>query len=205
MNTTILTTAYFPPISYFAAIAQADNVLIEANEHYQKKSYRSRCYIAGPHGKQMLNIPIDRQDGNQTMISDAKLLYIENWQKQHWNSLITAYNSSPFLLYYQDEIESVFFKKYDTLWELNKELLALILELLQINIPITYTKEYIKSPSEINDYRGIINPRNIYDNEVYIQVFGDKHGFISDLSILDLLFNLGPDASYYLSKIKIKE
>ena len=203
MNTTLLTTAFFPPISYFAAIVQADNVIIEAHEHYQKKSYRSRCYIAGPHAKQMLNIPIDRPNGNNTIITDAKLLYIENWQKQHWNSLITAYNSSPFLLYYQDEIEAVFFNKYDTLWELNKELLALLMELMQIETPISYTQEYIKSPTDIKDYRSIINPRNTPDYEPYIQVFGDKHGFISDLSILDLLFNLGPDASHYLSKINL--
>jgi len=203
MNTTLLTTAFFPPISYFAAIVQADNVIIEAHEHYQKKSYRSRCYIAGPHAKQMLNIPIDRPNGNNTIITDAKLLYIENWQKQHWNSLITAYNSSPFLLYYQDEIEAVFFNKYDTLWELNKELLALLMELMQIETPISYTQEYIKLPTDIKDYRSIINPRNTPDYEPYIQVFGDKHGFISDLSILDLLFNLGPDASHYLSKINL--
>ncbi len=203
MNTTLLTTAFFAPISYFAAIAQADNVIIEAHEHYQKKSYRSRCYIAGPHAKQMLNIPIDRPNGNNTIITDAKLLYIENWQKQHWNSLITAYNSSPFLLYYQDEIEAVFFKKFDTLWKLNKELLSLLLELLQIETPIAYTQEYIKLPTEVKDYRAIINPRNTPDYEPYIQVFGDKHGFISDLSILDLLFNLGPDAVSYLSKINL--
>jgi len=203
MNTTLLTTAFFPPISYFAAIVKADNVIIEAHEHYQKKSYRSRCYIAGPHAKQMLNIPIDRPNGNNTIITDAKLLYIENWQKQHWNSLITAYNSSPFLLYYQDEIEAVFFNKYDTLWELNKELLALLMELMQIETPISYTQEYIKLPTDIKDYRSIINPRNTPDYEPYIQVFGDKHGFISDLSILDLLFNLGPDASHYLSKINL--
>ena len=202
-ESTILTTAYFPPISYFAAIAKANNVLIEAKEHYQKKSYRSRCYIAGPHAKQMLNIPIDRINGNKTTITDAKLLYIENWQKQHWNSIITAYNSSPFLLYYQDEIKDVFFNKYDSLWELNKELLTLLLELLQIETPISYTQEYVKSPKDVNDYREKINPRNISENEPYIQVFGDKHGFISDLSILDLLFNLGPDAYGYLLNINL--
>ena len=203
MTPTLLSTAYFAPISYFAAVAMAKEVVVEAHEHYQKKSYRSRCYIAGPHGKQMLNVPIDRPSGNQTAITDAKLLYIENWQKQHWNSIITAYNSSPFFLYYKDEIELVFFKKYDTLWELNKELLILFLELLQIDTPISYTKQYNRQAEGYKDLREFIAPKNLLTTTAYVQVFSDKHPYIYDLSILDLLFNLGPDSLAYLEVLSI--
>jgi len=203
MIPTILSTAYFAPISYFAAIAKAEEVVIEAHEHYQKKSYRSRCYIAGPHGKQMLNVPIERPSGNQTLITDAKLLFIENWQKQHWNSIITAYNSSPFFLYYKDEIEVVFFKKHDTLWELNKELLILFLELLQIETPVSYTKHYSRDAKDSRDFRVSIAPKSPLSTKAYIQVFGDKYPYICDLSILDLLFNLGPESLTYLDGLLI--
>ncbi len=195
----LLTTAYFAPISYYAAIANADKILIEANEHYQKKSYRSRCYIAGSHGKQMLNIPIIRPNGNQTMIKNAILGTTENWQNQHWNSIITSYNSSPFLLYYRDEIEAVLLAKYDNLWELNKACLNLMMDLLQLDAEINYTTEFEKDPKEYIDMRNSISIKNTATIENYTQVFGDKHGFLADLSILDLLFNLGPDAGYYLT------
>ncbi len=203
MNDILLSIAYFPPISYFAAMAQSKSVMIEANEHYQKKTYRSRCYIAGPHGKQTLNIPIIRPSNNQTKIKDALIGGDQNWQKQHWNSIITAYNSSPFLLYYQDEIKDTLFKKYDTIWELNNELLKLLIELLQLNIEIKYTSEYKKSYESILDYRELSSPKSNIKINDYIQVFGDKHGFINDLSILDLLFNLGPEASSYLLSINL--
>jgi len=205
MDTILLSTTYFGPISYFAAIAQAKDVIIEANEHYQKKSYRSRCYIAGPHGKQMLNIPIDRPSGNTTFIKDVLLGKNQNWQNQHWNSIITAYNSSPFLLYYIDEIEAIYRKEYNSLWKLNNELLLLILELLQIDTPIKFTDNFIKTPMQESDLRQSISHKHIINNPKYIQVFSDKHNFIEDLSILDLLFNLGPEAGYYLSNIDLSE
>ena len=203
MKDIILTTAYFAPISYFAAIAQSNSVNIERLENYQKKSYRSRCYIAGPHGKQMLNIPIERPNKNNTKIQEALVGINQNWQNQHWNSIITAYNSSPFLLYYENEIKEVFFKDYDNLWELNNNLLELFMDLLQINKSISYTNEYNKTYVNISDLRNSISPKKIINNEKYIQVFGDKNGFINDLSILDLLFNLGPEASTYLMRVNL--
>ena len=198
MNKAIFTSSYFAPISYYIEIFKCDKIIIESQENYQKKSYRSRCYIAGPFGKQMLNIPINRPNANQTKIQEATLATDQNWRKQHWNSIITAYNSSPFFLYYQDEIEAVLFANHKTLWELNNEILKLTLELLQIKTKIEYNSEYQHSIDSIKDNRNRINSKNTINNSEYIQVFGDKNGFINDLSILDLIFNLGPEANSYL-------
>ncbi len=198
MKEAIFTSAYFAPISYYVEISKCDKIIIESQENYQKKSYRSRCYIAGPFGKQMLNLPINRPDANQTKIQNALLSVDQNWRKQHWNSIITAYNSSPFFLYYQDEIEAVLFGNQTTLWELNNDILKLMLELLQLNTKIEYNKEYQRSMENIKDFRSSINSKSSINNLEYIQVFGDKHGFIKDLSILDLLFNLGPESNSYL-------
>ena len=203
MNTVLLHTAYFAPIDYFAAILQADEVIIESQENYQKKSIRSRCYIAGPNGKQMLNIPVVRPDGPNSKIQSVQLSMQQNWRKQHWNSIITAYNSSPFLLYYQDEIKDVMFANYDSLWELNNSILTLMLELLQINSKISFTNIYEKNPSASIDLRNIsmgkILNQDVSRSEKYIQVFGNKYDFIPNLSILDLLFNRGPESEGYLN------
>ncbi len=198
MKDAIFTSAYFAPISYYIEILKYDKIIIESQENYQKKSYRSRCYIAGPFGKQMLNIPINRPNANQTKIQEAVLATDQNWKKQHWNSITTAYNSSPFFLYYQDEIEAVIFGKQTTLWELNNDILKLTLEILQLKTTIEYNSEYQRSTENIEDYRSSINSKNTVNNSEYIQVFGDKNGFINDLSILDLIFNLGPEANSYL-------
>ncbi len=198
----LLSTSYFPPISYMSQIAKTDSVLIEAHENFQKQSYRNRCYIAGPNNKQILNIPVVRPDGNHTAISKVIFSTDVNWKKQHWNSIITAYNSSPFLLYYQDEIKDCLFAEYSSLLELNTAVLKLILELLQIKTNIEFTKSFDPNPSKITDLRNTIHPKKssliVNNQKTYSQVFDDRSSFLPDLSILDLLFNLGPDARGYL-------
>ncbi len=209
MSAVILSTAYFPPISYFVAILSYDTVFIEAYENYQKQSYRNRAYIAGPNKKQSLNIPVIRLNGNHTTIKDIKLDNSSHWKQQHWHSIKTAYNSSPFLMYYEDEIKAVFYKDHEYLWELNWELILLLLELLQIDNKVSETSLFEINPDDITDYRFVIHPKKetiIKDqliNNTYYQVFEEKHGFIEDLSVLDLLFNLGPDAGGYLRSIKL--
>ena len=200
MSKILLTTAYFPPISYFTEIIKANHVFIEAHENYQKQSYRNRSYIAGPNGKQMLNIPVIRVDGNHTPVQEVLLSNQINWKIQQWNSIKTAYNSSPFLLYYEDEIKEVFLKKHNKLWDFNWELLILMLDLLQIKTPIEKTSVYENLPSDLVDFRNTIHPKisTHTTSKPYFQVFDDRLGFIADLSILDLLFNLGTEATLYL-------
>jgi hypothetical protein len=200
MNKALLTTAYFPPISYFSQVVKAETIIIEAHENFQKQSYRNRCYIAGPNGKQMLNIPVVRPGGNHTAIQKVKFFNDVNWKQQHWNSIITAYNSSPFLLYYEDEIKDVLFADYPTLWEMNLQLLKLMISILQIKTKIEITDSYIGNYGDRLDLRNSIHPKLKTEStfKPYIQVFDDRNGFISNLSILDLLFNLGPETRAYL-------
>ncbi len=198
----LLSTAYFPPISYISQIAKADNVLIEAHENFQKQTYRNRCYIAGPNNKQLLSITVVRKNGNHTPIDKITFSNQYDWKKNHWNSIITAYNSSPFLLYYQDEIKDCLFANYSSLLEMNTALLKLILELMQIKTSIEYTKSFEIEPANTTDLRNIIHPKklSLINNiqKPYFQVFDDRYGFLTDLSILDLLFNMGPDAKGFL-------
>ncbi len=204
MSQILLTSAYFPPISYMSLIAQSDLVYIEAHENYQKQSYRNRCYIAGPNGKQMLNIPVIKTNGNHTLITEVQLSEQMNWKKHHWNSIQTAYNSSPFMLYYEDEIKAIFFAQHQSLWELNMQLLELMIELLQLNTEIKTTTSFEINVDEIKDFRQVINPKKedgiTYPN--YIRVYEDKNEFMPNLSILDLLFNMGPEAGTYIKSLK---
>jgi hypothetical protein len=199
----LLSTSYFPPISYISQIAKADSVLIEAHENYQKQSYRNRCYIAGPNNKQMLSITVVRKEGNHTPIDKIAFSEQYDWKKNHWNSIITAYNSSPFLLYYQDEIKDCLFSEYSSLLEMNTAILKLLLELLQIKTPLKFTDSFELNPtSDTIDLRNTIHPKKlslIKDiQKPYFQVFEDRYGFLPDLSILDLLFNMGTEAKGYL-------
>ncbi len=202
MSKILLSTSYFPPIEYMAKIIEADEVIIEAHENFQKQSYRNRCYIAGPNGKQMLNIPIVKPQGNHTTIQEVLLSTPFNWKEQHWNSIETAYNSSPFLLYYEDEIKEVFFDNHKTLWDFNWALLNLSKELLQIETLFTPSDKYISKPESSIDLRNKIHPKkpSTLVQEPYIQVFSSKYDFIPNLSLLDLLFNLGPESGIYLRK-----
>jgi hypothetical protein len=206
MKPILVSTAYFPPISYFAAIAKAEIVVVEAFENYQKQSYRNRCYIAGPNGKQMLNIPVIKTTGNHTLITDIQFSDQENWKNQHWNSILTAYNSSPFLLYYEDEIKDVFFQSHQNLWELNHALLLLMMELVQLQTPIIKSTEYQQSTANGIDLRDSIHPKKELQSseqqKEYMQVFADRLPFMTDLSILDLLFNLGPEANVYIQSLR---
>jgi hypothetical protein len=207
MNTVFLSTAYFPPISYFAWIAQSEEVWIESSENYQKQSYRNRCHIASPNGLQKLTIPVIKVDGNHTTIKKVLLSAEEPWRNQHWNSIETAYNSSPFFLYYQDEIKDCLFDVHESLWDLNSALLRLLLELLQIKTPIYFSENYQSISDKAIDLRSKIHPKMPLilpkrgDIIAYYQVFSEKNGFLSDLGILDLLCHLGPEAKSYLKRI----
>jgi hypothetical protein len=209
MSSAIFTTAYFPPISYFVALLSYDKIYIEAYENYQKQSFRNRAYIAGPNGKQSLNIPVIKTTGNHTNIKSIELDTQSNWKQQHWNSIATAYNSSPFLMYYVDEIKAVFFNEHNTLWKLNWDLLMLMLELFQIDNKIAETSSFELKYDESIDYRFLIHPKkeslleSQYINNEYYQVFKDKNGFIKDLSCLDLLFNMGPESGAYLRSFRL--
>jgi len=200
LNNPLLPTAYLAPISYYAILLQHKNCKIEMHEHFVKQSIRNRCEIYSSNGKLQLTIPKKRKRSSKTIIKEIKISYEENWQKIHWNAIKSAYNSSPFFEYYQDEIEPFFKKKESKLVDFNNKLQKVILELLQQNRCPNFTISYHHNTdfSDLRNHDFILKKSSKYN-----QVFMEKHGFIPNLTILDLLFNLGPESSDYLYNIDI--
>jgi len=202
-KTVLLSTAYLPPVHYFAIVAGVKEVLIEKFETYPKQTYRNRCEIYSANGRIPLIVPVHRPDGNHTMTKDVLLSMHENWQILHWRAIKTAYANSPFFLYYQDELEPFFNEKANKLLDFNTQLMKVILDLIGIKVKISYTSDFILDRPEVLDYRWKITPKKIFDEfdlVEYYQSFSEKHGFIPNLSIIDLLFNLGPETAEYLLK-----
>jgi hypothetical protein len=207
-KTLILSTAYLPPLEYWAALLQHDKILLEAHEHYQKQSYRNRCRILGPNGVQDLNIPVAGARKSKMLITDVAVFDDGLWQKIHWKSIETAYNSSPFFLYYVDYFEDFYRTMPEKLFDFNRQIMETIFEILELDITIGQTKEFIKEyDAEVSDLRYHIHPKiaSAFSERCrtnpYIQVFSDRHGFVPNLSILDLIFNMGPEARTYLEQL----
>ena len=199
LNKPLLPTAYLAPISYYAILLQHQNCNIEMHEHFVKQSIRNRCEIYGANGKLRLTIPKERKGSSKTIIKEIKISYKEDWQKLHWNAIKSAYNSSPFFEYYQDELVPFFKKKESNLVDFNNKLQNVILELLQEDNYLDFTTSY-HHKTEFADLRN--HDFILYNPSKYNQVFMEKHGFIPNLSILDLLFNLGPESNQYLNNVQ---
>ena len=192
---------YFPSISHFAAIVQADKVTFEMEDNFQKQTNRNRTYIYSPNGIQLLNIPVKH---SKTAHQKTKDIQIENdfdWQKQHFKSLEAGYRSSPFFEYFEDDLLPIFEKKHSFLMDLNLEVFDLITRCLRMKIEYSTTTEYFHeiNSEEITDFRFLANGKKDYSQfESYTQVFDDKFGFINNLSVLDVVFNEGKFALDYL-------
>jgi len=205
MSETLLSTAYLPPIEYFAFILQSGVCKIENHEHYIKQSYRNRCNIITANGLLNLSIPVNKVDGNHTLIKDIRISYLSNWQSNHWRAIESAYNKSPFFLYYRDELEKFYKQSYELLIDYNTELLRFILKKLGISSVINFTDDFLPIDQSENDERYSIHPKLSKGNVIYphyYQVFEEKNGFIPNVSIVDLLFNEGPESKYYLECLK---
>ncbi len=199
----ILSTSYLPPIEYFTSIINSKEVIIEKKESYKKQTYRNRCEIYGSNGKLNLSIPIIKVNGHNTKTEDIQISYTENWQKNHWRAIESAYNSSPFFLYYKDDLIKFFNEKHENLINFNYDLLMVLFEILEIKSKVKFSNKFIKNYDEnYIDKRNLISPKNNTNNykkfPAYTQVFDTKHGFIPNLSIIDLIFNEGPGAIDYL-------
>mgnify|MGYP003634393373 CR=1 FL=1 len=195
---------YFSPISQYGAIFNSNNLEFEIEDNFQKQTYRNRCYIYGANGKQSLNIPISypKKEGRKKT-KDVFVQENSNWQKQHYKSIKTAYNSSPFLEFYEDDLMKVFEKKYKYLLDVTIDSFLFINEALELQKEHSLTQEYKDSPP--NDFRNLASvkahPKCI--TEKYIQVFEDKFSYLENLSILDLLFMEGPNTISYLEKVSV--
>jgi hypothetical protein len=209
MKPLLLPTAYLPPVSWMAVALKYQEVSIELHETYPKQTFRNRCNIATANGILNLSIPVIKVNGNHTPTCAILIDNSKNWQQLHWRSIITAYNKSPYFLYYRDVIETLYRKKHENLVTLNQEFLITLLATLNIRtFKIHNTEDYIFEPEGINLRNSFSPKQQPYQNITkalprYMQVFEEIHGFIPDLSVIDLLFNLGPDASTYLSNVEI--
>ena len=201
MNTILIHPSYFPSVSHFVAMAQADLVTFEMEDHFQKQTNRNRMYIYSPNGIQLLNIPVKHSKEAHQKIKEVRLETAFDWQKQHFKSLEAAYRTSPFFEYFEDDIRTVFEKKHSFLMDLNMETMALVSKCLGLTFDYDETEEYFHTVTDKVDYRGLVNgKKDLSQFEPYTQVFGEKHGYLNNLSILDLLFNEGRYALEYLKK-----
>jgi hypothetical protein len=198
--TVLLSTSYFPPISYMAILAKHKDIIIEQMETYPKQTYRNRCEIMTSSGKLDLIVPVSKPSGNHTITKYVEISYREAWKQHHWKSIRTAYRSSPYFNYYADLIHPLFITKDKYLIELNFKVLTLLNKIIGINTTFSFTEDYIKDNEGIMDLRMKMKPGKmvVSDLKEYPQVFSHKSGFIKDLSVLDLIFNIGPESKGYL-------
>ena len=195
---------YFSPIAQYAAIFKNENIVFETEDNYQKQTYRNRTYIYGANGKLALNVPVKHKTG--TGRKKTKDTLVENdfpWQQQHLKSLQVAYRASPFFEFYEDDLLPILTKQYKYLQDLNIDTFTFINEALDLQKTIVQTQEYQLETA--NDFRALAIAKKGIEvpMDSYVQMFDDKHGFIPNLSILDLLFMEGPNSVSILEKINV--
>ena len=198
-GTVVLPSAYLAPISYYCRLLAYRNVLIEQCEHYIKQTYRNRCVIATESGPLSLTVPVEKVAAN-TPVSEIRISDHGNWRHLHWQALMTAYDKTPYFEYYADDFRPFYEKKYEFLLDFNMELTMRIMQLSGIKKQLILTQSYIRNTDGTTDLRPIVEPgvQEPENPKTYWQVFKQKHGFLSNLSAVDLLFNMGPEFPLYL-------
>lgn len=206
-----LSSAYLAPVEYYTKFLTEKTVFIEKHENYLKQSYRNRCTILSANGTIPLSIPVKHSSGEKTLVKDIRIADHGNWQHMHWNAIVSAYSSTPYFEYYQDDFAPFYHKKYSFLFDYNEELRILINKLLGIEKQnILYTELY-KTDLEKSDldFREIIHPKKEYKlldleffPQKYYQVFNQKFSFVENMSIIDLLFNMGNESILVLMNSK---
>jgi len=204
--TCLLSTTYFGPVQWYQKLHRADQVLIERHESFLKQTYRNRCLIATAQGIQALTVPVTAPDGGERGIAHMRISDHGNWRHLHWQAITSAYGDSPFLEYYEDDLRPFFFERqWEYLFDFNYDICQKICELIDIRPKLATTQTFMKEvdDSRLVDYRTIICPKHpaedpLFQPQPYYQVFSRQHGFLPNLSILDLLLNMGPESVFYL-------
>jgi len=208
-HTALLSTAYLGPVQYYSKLLHYPEILIEQHENYPKQTYRNRCRILGGNGLLTLSIPVDKGPQLKVKTKDVRIATAEDWQRLHWRTIVSAYNNSPFFPYYQDELAPFFHeKKWKFLFDFNLEIQEKVMELLEMDAQIKLSTEFIKEEKgEMIDLREVIHPKKQrskpdphFSPEPYTQVFEEKFDFQPNLSVIDLLFNEGPESIGILEK-----
>lgn len=196
----LISTAYLPPVEYFSLFSGADKIAIEKEENYLKQTFRNRCYILSAHGPQLLSVPVYLGSSHKTLIKDIRIDYTKRWQQIHLRAMQSSYNSSPYFEFYFEKIEKVISDNFEYLLDLNTGLTEVILEILKIERELSYTTIFEPDDNKAHDFRYRITPKkqSSYAEKKYLQVFDTNSGFVPRLSIIDLIFNTGPEACGYL-------
>lgn len=198
----LLPVLYLGPVSYFRQLKQhqAGRIELERFEHFPKQTYRNRMSIYSPNGKLDLTIPVKKGSKQHTPLRDVRISYEADWQRLHWRSLQTCYRNSSFFEYYEDDFAPLYEMKTEFLIDHNIALMDLSLKILKLQSSYLFTESYQAVPTELDDLRDSFSPKSTETpNQLpYFQVFEDKHGFIPNLSIVDLIFNQGPQSKQYL-------
>lgn len=211
MRAVLLSTAYFAPIHFYTRFLHHSEVYLEQFENFTKQTYRNRCVISGGNGLIPLVVPVVKGRGPKILIKDLQISYDTEWQRNHWQTIVSAYNSSPYFEYYQDELFPFFKNKETFLLDFNLKIHETICDFLEIDNNVVLTRDFEKVPEGTLNLREAISPKNkrqmdpCYHPLHYTQVFSGKFDFLPDLSILDLLFNEGPNSHTILLKSLINK
>ena len=205
MNPVLLTSAYLPPVQYFSKLYASPCIYLETYEHYVKQTYRNRALIAGPNGVQALTIPVEHEYSKRPATRDIRLSDHGNWQHLHRNALQSAYEGCPYFEYYADDILHIYDREHRFLVDFNADFLHTICDLLNLKPNLLQTEAYADAQAlGAEDFREVIRPKishsidKTFRSVEYYQVFRQKHGFLENLSIIDLLFNMGPESRLIL-------
>ena len=197
-NAILLSTAYFPPVQFFTKWLLFDEIYLEQHENFIKQTFRNRCEILGANGIIPLIVPVVKGRGKKVPVKDLLISYDTDWPRNHWRTIFSAYNSSPFFEFYQDDIHPFFEKKWKFLFDFNLAIMETLLELLELENQPVLTAGFEAVPQNTINFREILTPKkhkvpvdSKFHPQPYTQVFSGKFGFIPNLSILDLLFNEG--------------
>lgn len=198
----LLHPTYLPNMAHWLAMLNHDLVYYEVYDHYQKQSYRNRAEIYGANGKLILTVPVTYSQNNRQHSKDVRIFNDSQWQDQHLKSLEAAYSTSPFYEYYIDELMPLFKSSYTYLLDLNLAGIEILSEILEFSFSAKTTLNYVSNLDGLEDYRVLVKKHyKLNKIAAYEQVFSQKHGFMPNLSILDLIFNEGPAAESYLKAL----